>query len=144
MNIRIFGVAILVAAAFIGCSKTGKTQADSAEQAEEIPTVPYAKLQVYDPIDLGVFEGEHLQREVTMQLANVGNDTLRITAALPDCNCMEILRVDSTILPGGKGALVLSLDLSGYPKDTIYQELGIMSNSYKERARKITVFGIRK
>ena len=144
MKIQTLAVALLSAGLLAGCQKAAKAPAEEAAAAEEqVPTAPYAELIVPERVDMGVFEGDNLKKTTTLQLSNVGTDTLFILSVIPDCDCTGVVYVDSVVAPQSRGRLELSLDLSGYPADTIYKDVGILSNNRKGRSQKITVFGLR-
>ena len=110
---------------------------------EPVSHCPYAELRVPQTVDLGIFQGEDMKHSVTIALTNLGNDTLVILKVLPDCDCVEVERYDSLVAPGQHGCLTTSLNLTDYPADTIYKELGILSNSRSGNVTRITLFGLK-
>ncbi len=139
--ISILGVAL------ISCT-SNSTKPESVAKAEvaeqQAPSRPYAELHVPQTIDMGVFEGDQLVKETTIQLTNTGTDDLVILGAQPECNCTQILYIDSVIPAGQRGRVTVSQDLSEYPADTIRKQFGILSNDRHEQVKRITLIGVRR
>lgn len=127
-----------------GCQNKKNKEPEVTIIEEEVPTEPFAKLVISPKIDLGVFEGSNKMKSTTLMLTNVGTDTLHIIGAQPDCDCTTIHHVDSIIPPRGNGLIELTLDLTNYPADTIYNEVAIISNDYQERVKRFYLVGVNK
>lgn len=155
MNVRsilsIFALALLL----VGChassashqSEASATDDDGSRpvvQSSSVPSVPYADLVIAQTVDMGTFEGDQLKKTMELTFENKGTAPLVITHAMPDCDCTEILAIDSVVAPNATGSVTVSLDLSGYPADTIRKDFGILSNDYQERATRVTLLGLRK
>ncbi len=133
---------ILVTIILVGCQQPDKTPNEEKDTPLK-PSRPYAELKVPAKVDMGTFTNAELKKTTTLLVENTGTDTLYISAALPDCDCTEILYLDSVIAPGHNGQLTTSLDLTTYPSDTIRKEIGILSNDYKERVKRVMLIGLR-
>ena len=121
-----------------------KGQGDAEAPEEQAPARPYAELQVPLKVDMGVFEGEQMVKETTIQLTNTGTDVLYILGAQPDCYCTEVVYIDSVIPAGQRGRLTIRQDLSDFPADTIRKEFGIISNDRREQVKHVMVYGVRR
>lgn len=111
---------------------------------EQVPVRPYAELQMPDNVDMGVFEGDHTVRSITLQMANIGTDTLYVLGVQPECECTTIADLDSIVPPHVNGHVTVQLDLTDYPTDTIWKSFSIISNDRNGQVKTVTVFGVRK
>lgn len=125
-----------------GCQQSKSSQPSVTVTAEEPPSEHYAKLVVSPTIDLGVFEGDNMRKTATLLLTNMGTDTLHILGAQPECDCTTLQVLDSTISPHSNGRLEVTLDLTGYPNDTIYKEVAIISNDIQEHVKRFNLKGL--
>ncbi len=129
------------------CNQSAKPKVQEEQviaQTQQVPDRPYAQFEIAPRLDLGVFEGDHLKQSKDIMFTNTGTDTLRVISAVPECDCTEVLYMDSIVAPHSNGRMTISLDLSSYPQDTIYKDIGIVTNSYKDHASTFTIFGVRK
>ena len=125
-----------------GCHQPKNSQTTVTVTAEESPSEPYAKLVVSPTIDLGIFEGDDMKKTATLLLTNMGTDTLHILSVQPECDCTTLQVLDSAIAPHSNGRIEATLDLTGYPNDTIYKEVAIISNDYQEHVKRFNLKGL--
>lgn len=135
-------ISLLIGIILCGCNRSKSPSTNVVFVSNEPPTVPYAELLVADEVAMGIFTGDSMKRQVDVMMENTGNDTLYIRNVLPQCDCTEIVSFDSIIPAGEKGSVIVSLDLTGYPADTIRKEIGILSNDRHERVKRVELIGI--
>lgn len=144
MKIRFLLVICGIVAAIVSCQQTGNNS--SAEQdivTEQRPTGPYAEVNVPLKVDMGTFEGDELVKTATLQLGNIGTDTLYVLGVEPECDCVQILDYTSKVAPHVNGHVTVQFDVSEY-SDTVRKVFGIISNDRLERVKRVTLFGVRK
>ena len=136
----------MVACVIIGCKNKVENQSavDTKQTDYPIPSRPYAALTVSPTIDLGEFTSDEMKKTATILVSNTGTDTLYIRGVQPDCLCTEAEVLDSVIAPRSNGRLQVSLDLTDYPEDTIYKEVAILSNDYRDNVKRFMLRGLKK
>ncbi len=112
--------------------------------SDGVPSVPYAELYIASEVDMGTFEGDTVKKSVDITMINTGTDTLFVRNALPECSCTELFIRDSILLPGDSGIITATLDVNGYPSDSVRREFGILSNDRRERVKRVALIGVRK
>ena len=135
-------ITLLFAIILCGCNRSKSPSTNVVLVSNEPPTVPYAELLVADEVSMGIFTVDSMKKQVSITMENTGNDTLYIRNVLPQCDCTETVSFDSIIPAGEKGSVIVSLDLTGYPADTIRKEIGILSNDRRERVKRVELIGI--
>ena len=144
MKIRFLLFICGIVAAIVSCQQTGnKSSAEQDAVTEQRPTVPYAEVNIPQNVDMGIFEGDELVKSVTLQMSNLGTDTLYVLGVEPECDCVQILDYSSKVAPNVNGHVTVQLDVSEY-SDTVRKVFGIISNDRLERVKRVTVFGVRK
>lgn len=90
---------------------------------------------------MGTFQGAEMKKTVDIKVENVGNESLQIIHLSPECDCTTVSVSDSVIPPGSMTLVHATLDLSGYPTDTIRKRFSILSNSQKDHVATVTLKG---
>jgi hypothetical protein len=72
----------------------------------------------------------------------VGSDTLVIFGAQPECSCTTAHVIDSIIPPHGTGRMEVSMDVTGYPVDTLYKDINIVSNHHNGQVVSFRLMGV--
>ena len=104
---------------------------------------PMARISIPECVDMGTFPSDVAEKNVTLELRNVGDDTLFVYSILPDCNCVTVSIKDSILPPYDATTVQASLNLESYFKgDTIAKQFVITSNSVDERHKRVTLIGI--
>ena len=134
--------ASLCLGAVVSCQVSTKKQQTSENPAE---TIPSAKLYIPRRVNLGDFDANNIKKSATLELRNIGDDTLYILAVRPDCDCVEVATVDSVVAPGAATSVHASLDMSDYLLgDTVVKQFVITSNSANERHVRVSLVGVLK
>lgn len=140
----VYIIILLLTSLLVGCKQSPKNvfEKGSLSDGSHLPD-KYAQLEAPTEVDLGIFDADHLIKSQTIEFRNTGNDTLFVLAAMPECECTEVELLDSAIAPHALGRIRASLNLEGYPADTIRKDFGIISNNYGERVVRVTLVGVR-
>ncbi len=141
---KVTTVLLLSALMMFGCKRSPVKENQNFYVTDSTALAPCGELSVPASVDMGVFVGDSLKKETVFKYRNVGNDTLYISSVLPECDCTEILDFEAKLAPGEVGAVKVSLDLSGYPCDTIRKDVGILSSDRHDRVKRVTLLGLRK
>lgn len=139
--------AVLFFAALAGCKNSPSTsQGESGElQSSEMTDIPkFAKIVAPEVVDMGIFDKEHSIKIADVEVLNSGESTLFIRSVVPECDCTEILSVDSLVEPHEIGKIVVSLDMTKYPADTIYKTIHILSNDPECRVLNVNLMADRR
>ena len=143
MRIRHY-IIFLVLLLFISCKK--KTEAiihlKSIDNAEEVVAArPHAQIYMPKEIDMGDFLGTEMKKTISVKVENIGTVPLYIMQLVPECDCTMVTVEDSVVAPQSSTTLFATLDLSGYPSDSIRKNFDIISNSLKDRVATIVLKG---
>ena len=133
---NLFYLPLYAAIVLLGASCTGKKGNGSA------PAERLARLEIDSIIDMGAFPSTSPLKSVDINIANTGDTTLFLTAAMPECDCTTIELTDSVLEPGERSKVRATLDLSEYiPPMTVEKRFAILCNSEHNRAIYVTLVG---
>lgn len=144
MKIRYCLLCMVAVLLFTSCKEKQEptTRLKGVENAEAVIAArPHPQIVVPTEVDMGTFQGDEMKKEVDIKVENTGNDSLYINHLSPECDCTDVSIVDSVIAPGAATLVHATLDLSGYPADTIRKRFSIISNSLKDHVATITLKG---
>ena len=143
MKIRYSVLCLAAFLVFLSCQNNQKKEETPARLRVSGSGVqrPYAQISVPLEVDMGTFQGNEMKKTVDIQVENVGDGPLQIGYLSSECDCTTVSVVDSVVAPGAATLLHATLDLSGYPADTIRKQFSIISNSLKDRVVTITLKG---
>lgn len=114
------------------------------QSSDSAPVAKLAKLEAPEMVDMGVFDKQHPAKTADVEISNIGEDTLYVRSVVPDCDCTKVLSVDSFIAPQAKGKIVVKVDLTKYPADTIYNIIHVLSNDPERRVFDVSLIGDRR
>lgn len=133
----VFSLCLLMLIVF-SCSHVNKIEKCATAVKDSLPE-HFARLEVPATLDIGQFSEFSPLMSTTILIKNSGNDTLYVLGVVPECDCTELTLLDSIIPPCSSGRVQVKQDLSLYPADTIRKDFSIISNSYDERVRRVTL-----
>jgi len=143
MKIRCFFFLLLTLFCFAACKNEPKATLKTVENAKEIVEArPHPVLQMPASIDMGVFQEGEMVKTVEVMVRNTGNAPLMIAELLSECDCTTVTVADSLLNAGDSTMMKVSLDLTGYPSDTIRKSFTVISNSKPDRVMDIKVMGL--
>ena len=145
MNIRLLAIVFSGVCLLTGCKQTKSAddaQTVSQTSEKEVDEKPYAEISISPVIDMGVFKEGELKKSTLISLTNVGTDTLVIFGATPECECTTANVIDSVIPPHATGRMEVSLDVTGYPVDTLYKDINIVSNDKNGQVKTFRLMGV--
>ena len=144
MKVRYSLLLLMVLLAIVSCKNKSEAPATlkGVENAEEIIAArPHAQISIPAEVDMGIFQGSEMKKTVDIQVENIGNTPLYINYLSPECNCTEVSVKDSVVAPGATTQIHATLDLSGYPADTIRKNFSVISNSQKKHVATVVLKG---
>lgn len=147
MKIRLLTIVFSGVCLLTSC-KQAQTQASedglrgAVQSEDKLPPLPRAEISMSSIIDMGVFTKEDIKKSTLVSLTNIGTDTLVIVGAQPECECTTATVIDSIVPPHGTGRMQVSLDLKGYPADTIYKDISIVSNHLEGKVLTFRLMGV--
>lgn len=143
MKIRYSFLCLAAFFVFLSCQDNQRKDEASVrlKGSESVDTLPHAQISVPLEVDMGTFQGSEMEKTVDIKVENVGGEPLYIDYLSPECDCTAVSVVDSVVAPGAATLVHATLDLSGYPADTIRKRFSIISNSRKDHVVTITLKG---
>ncbi|MBP5339275.1 MAG: DUF1573 domain-containing protein [Prevotella sp.] len=120
---------VLLLFALVGCnSGTKKESGDKMPNFYKVEGVQYAHVSVPEVVDMGVFDYKTPVKTAEIEYSNTGDAVLSISSAGVECECTEILSLDSVVQPHQAGKMVVRLNMSEYLADTIYKSVHFFCN----------------
>ena len=144
MKIRYSLLCVMVLCVLVSCKDKQEPTArlKGVENAEEVlASRPHAQISVSKEVDMGTFQGNEMEKTVDIKVENVGNEPLYIHHLTPECDCTVVSVADSVVAPGAATLVHATLDLSGYPADTIRKRFSIISSSQKDHVATVILKG---
>ena len=109
---------------------------------QEDTTEHLARLEIDSVVDMGTFPSSSPVKTLDIDIANSGDTTLFLTAAVPECDCTTVEVTNSVLEPGERSAIRATLNLSEFIAPmTVEKRFAILCNSEHNRAIYVTLVG---
>lgn len=129
----------LVMLAACGSGQKKQLESNSGPRVSGVEGVPFAHISTPDTIDMGIFDYKTPAKITEIQYTNTGDALLLINSAGAECDCTQILSVDSVVKPGESGILRVQLDLGKYLEDTIVKSVHMVTNDPDRQVVRISL-----
>lgn len=141
MSASLFGALLASCTNSTGSIKGTVSEAEPTEASRMREAGKFAHIVAPEVVDMGVFNHETPKKTTEIEIGNTGEALLHIKSVLSQCECTQILSVDSVLRPGEKGTIVVSMDLSKYLADTIYKQINVISSDPERHVLPIELMG---
>ena len=113
---------------FIGCRNVKDAEPSRLPSLSGYEGMYFAHLKVDSIVDMGIFDYDSPVKSQEIIVTNTGDATLFLSSVGVECDCTQILSVDSIVEPQQTGKIVVRLDMNGYLTDTIYKSIHFSTN----------------